>query len=314
VKAYDIITFGDLCVDLIMSGGDIVPRFGQVEQLVDSYDLEMGGSCSIFACQAAKLGLRVGILGCVGDDSFGELIVRRLDECGVDTRYVRVDPALKTGLGIALCKNGDRAILTYPGSLSALRVSDVTDEFLASARHLHYGSFFLHTGLIAHAPAIVQRARNLGLSISLDTNWDPDESWNTTLQATLPLVDVFLPNEQEARYITRRDTLNAAAGELRAQGVKLVAVKRGAAGAEVFAEEGHYARSVMPAEPGGDGIGAGDSFDAGFLAGWLRQLGIERSLALACLCGRGVAGKVGGLEGQPMWDEVAPKIGILEKE
>jgi ribokinase len=310
MKAYDIITFGDLCVDLIMTGGDIVPRFGQAEQLVDAYDLEMGGSCSIFACQAAKLGLRVGILGCVGDDSFGQLILRRLEECGVDTGYIRVDPALKTGLGIALCKDDDRAILTYPGSLSALTLADVTDEFLASARHLHYGSFFLHTGLKPHAPAIVQRARSFGLSISLDTNWDPDESWNSTLEAILPLVDIVLPNDQEARYITRRDSVSAAAVEFQARGVELVAVKRGAGGADVFAAEGHYAQSVAPADPGGDGIGAGDSFDAGFLAGWLKGLGLERSLAIACLCGRGVAGRIGGLEGQPTWDDVASKIGI----
>jgi len=310
VKIYDIVTFGGLCVDLIMSGGDIVPRFGQVEQLVDAYDLEMGGSCSIFACQAAKLGLRVGILGRVGADSFGRLILERLAACGVDTGSVRVDPTLKTGLGLALCQDGDRAILTYLGSLSALRVDDVTDEFLASARHLHYGSFFLHTGLKPHAWAIVRRARDLGLSVSLDTNWDPEEKWNSTLHEILPMVDVLLPNEQEACYISRRDSLSEAAAELRRQGVPLVVVKRGAAGAEVFTAEGHTRREVPPAEAGGDSIGAGDSFDAGFLAGWLRGWDVERSLAAACLCGRSVAGSVGGLQGQPSWDAIVSSINL----
>lgn len=308
MKTYDVITFGDLCVDLIMTGGDIVPRFGQVEQLVDAYDLEMGGSCSIFACQAAKLGLRVGILGRVGDDSFGHLILQRLAACGVDTGYVRVDPSLKTGLGVALCNDGDRAILTYLGSLSALTVDDVSDEFLASARHLHYGSFFLHTGLKSHAPAIVQRARRFGLTISLDTNWDPEETWNSTLQATLRFVDVFLPNEQEMRHISRCASLRAAAAALRQQGVPLIAVKRGAEGAEAFSAEGHTVCSVQPADEGGDSIGAGDSFDAGFLTGRLRGLDLERSLEIACLCGRAVAGSVGGLAGQPAWDDVTAKM------
>ena len=113
--AYDVITFGDLCVDLIVSGGDIVPRFGQAEQLVGDYTLEMGGSCCIFACQAARLGLRTAVLGRVGDDGFGRLIVQRLRAYGVDTRHVAVDPAIKTGLGIALCRQDDRAILTYMG-------------------------------------------------------------------------------------------------------------------------------------------------------------------------------------------------------
>src|SRR3990172_649068 len=158
-KSFDIITFGDMCVDLIMTGEDVVPEFGQVEKLVSDYEVEMGGSCCIFACQAAKLGLKVGILGRVGADDFGSLILRRLSESGVDTRHVIVDPTIKTGLGVALCKKNDRAILTYIGTLNAVYPEDVTDEFLASARHLHHGSFFLHTNLRPHLPAIFNRAR-----------------------------------------------------------------------------------------------------------------------------------------------------------
>ena len=219
---YDIVTLGDMCVDLIVSGEDVVPRFGQVEKLVDDYALEMGGSCCLFACQAAKLGLRVGILGRVGDDSFGRLALRRLQECGVDTGHVIVDPTLKTGLGVALCQaceeTGDRAILTYLGSLCALQPDDVTDAFLASARHLHHGSFFLQTGLRPHVADLFARARALGLSTSLDPNWDPDEQWNSTLIDALPLTDVFLPNDQEALHISRRSTLQEAAAWLRDRG------------------------------------------------------------------------------------------------
>ena len=93
-RAYDVITVGDTCADLILSGTDVVPRFGQVEKLVDGYEVEMGGSCCIFACQASKLGLRAGILGRVGNDGFGRLIVSRLSECGVDTNHMIVDPDL----------------------------------------------------------------------------------------------------------------------------------------------------------------------------------------------------------------------------
>jgi len=308
-RPYDVITFGDLCVDLIMTGADVVPQFGQVEKLVGDYVLEMGGSCSIFACQAAKLGLRVGILGRVGDDGFGRLILGRLDESGVDTRHVVVDPSLKTGLGIALCQGDDRAILTYMGSINALSPDEVTDEFLASARHLHYGSFFLHTGLVAHAPDILRRARALGLSISLDTNWDPDERWNSTLEAMLPLTDLFMPNEQEARYISGQGDLDAAVAWAQEKGVPLVALKLGADGAQLYAKGERFTCTVRPAT-GGDGVGAGDSFDAGFLAGWLRGLPMEQCLEIACECGRSVAGAVGGLEGQPTWGMVCQTLGI----
>jgi len=308
-----VITFGDMCVDLIVTGADVVPRFGQVEKLVDDYTVEMGGSCCILACQAARLGLRVGILGRVGDDGFGRLVLRRLDECGVDTRHVIVDPTLKTGLGIALCRGSDRAILTYLGSLCAVEPDDVTDEFLASARHLHHGSFFLHTRLLPHMPDIFRRARELGLTTSLDTNWDPDERWNSTLADVLPLTDVFMPNEQEALYISGCASLEGAVTRLRAQGVPIVTVKRGADGARAYygQESQRTAMSECTVTPatGGDSIGAGDSFDAGFLAGWLRGLPVSRCLDIGCYCGRSVAGAIGGLQGQPTWETVSQLAG-----
>jgi sugar/nucleoside kinase (ribokinase family) len=309
-KTYDVLTFGDLCVDLIVSGGEIVPRFGQVEQLVERYALELGGSCSLFACQAAKLGLRAGLLGRVGDDDFGRLIVRRLDESGVDTRHVRVDPALKTGLGIALCTEDDRAILTYVGSIAALEPGDVDEALLASARHLHYGSFFLHSGLRPHAPAILSRARALGLSTSLDTNWDPDERWNSTLAEVLPLVDVLMPNEHELLGLTGQSSVEQGVARLRALGLPLVAVKQGAKGALLCDAERSYRCTVRPVPPGGDSVGAGDSFDAGFLAGWLRGLPLQQCLEIGCTCGRAVAGAVGGLRGQPTWDDIVRDLDL----
>lgn len=299
-KEYDIITFGDMCVDLILSGGDIVPRFGQVEQLVDAYTLEMGGSTCIFACQAARLGIKTAILGKVGPDSFGQLILQRLRECGVATQHVVVDASLKTGLGVALCKENDRAILTYLGSLNALTMKDVDAAFINVARHLHHGSYFLLDKLQPHIPAILYQAKHSGLTTSLDTNWDPDESWNGTLVQALAHTDVFLPNLQELLQIARTDSLEAGIEAIHNQGVKLVAVKLGEHGACVSDGEQIYRCTVAPVT-GGDSVGAGDSFDAGFLAGWLRGLPLPDCLQLGCDCGRSVAGKVGGLAGQLAW-------------
>ena len=143
-RACDILVFGDTCVDLILRDGDIVPRFGQAEQLVNDYAIEMGGACCIFAVQAAKLGMKVALLGKVGADAFGQLILDTLNAAGVDTRLVEVDASLRTGLTAHLVDGHDRAMLTYGGSVSALTEEDVTDVILASARHLHYGSLYLH--------------------------------------------------------------------------------------------------------------------------------------------------------------------------
>lgn len=301
-RPYDVITFGDLNVDLIITGDDVVPQFGQAEKLVGDYTLEMGGSCSIFACQAARLGLKTAILGKVGDDEFGRLVLQRLEQAGVDTCFVQVDPALKTGIGVALCQQNDRAILTYMGSINALTPQDVTPEFLGLARHLHHGSFYLHTGL---RPAIVQifrQARELGLTISLDTNWDPEEKWHTGLDEALPLVDLFLPNEPELLLISAESTLETAAAKMERVGVKTTVVKQGSKGATVFMGGRKLERRVIPVS-GGDSVGAGDSFDAGYLAGWLRGFAPERCLEMACACGRSVASRRGGLAGQLTWEQ-----------
>ena len=296
-KPFDVVVFGDTCVDLILRDDDVVPQFGQVEKLVADYDLEMGGSCCIFAAQAAKLGLRVALLGRVGADAFGQLIVDTLSAAGVDTRYIIIDSSLRTGITAHLVRRDDRAMLTHPGSLSALSIEDVSDELLRSARHLHYGSLYLQTGLLPHWIDILRRAKSLGLTTSLDTNWDPDRVWDYGLARALPHVDILLPNEQEAIHLSGQADAEAACAHLRAL-VPLLVVKRDLAGALAWHGGESYAQAVPPAVAGGDGIGAGDSFDAGFLAGWLAGLPAQTCLAIACACGRAAAGAVGGTAGQ----------------
>ena len=297
-RQFDVITIADTCVDLIVDTGDVMPRFGQVEQWVPDYYLEMGGSNCIFACQAAKLGLRVAVLGYVGDDAYGQLVLRRLRESGVDTRYMRVTSELKTGLGIALNRGGDRAILTYAGTLNAVRPDDVTDQFLHSGRHFHLGSYYLLTNLIPAFPRIVGRARQLGLSVSVDTNWDPDETWDGSLKETLSQADLFFPNEQEALAITGASAVDEALSLLTEQ-VPIVAIKLGERGVLV-GHLGERARvRVESVTQPVDTIGAGDNFDAGFLAAWLRGHTPVECAAIGNACGRATLETRGGILGQP---------------
>jgi ribokinase len=297
-RDYGILTVGDMCVDLVVDLGRTEPQFGQAEQWVPNYTLEMGGSACIFACQAAKLGLRVAVIGRVGDDAFGHLAVQRLGESGVDTRHVQVEPGLKTGLGLALCRAaGDRAILTYAGSINAVYPDDLTDDLLQRARHLHYCSYYLQTNLLPAVPAIFRRARALDLSISLDSNWDPEGRWEGGLAEALSLSDLFLPNEQEALAIGRADRLEDSLVSLASAG-PVVAVKRGELGALVAAGATRWAVPVEPVEAIADTIGAGDSFDAGFVAAWLAGKSLEVCAAVGNACGRASTQARGGIQGQ----------------
>jgi ribokinase len=304
-REYDILTIGDMNVDLVFDLGDTVPRFEQVEQWVPDYFQEMGGSACIFACQAAKLGMRVAILGRVGNDSYGKLMLRRLGESGVDTRFVRVDPRLKTGLSLALCRsNGDRAMLTYAGSLNAVYPEDISDDFLSLGRHMHYCSYYLQTNLLPMVPDILQRSKKLGLSVSIDTNWDPAETWNGGLRTCLSMADVFLPNEREALAITHCGALSDAVHHL-VELVPLTVVKMGAEGVLVAERERQFTVPVDIVTHPMDTVGAGDSFDGGFIAAWLRGLPLEACAAVGNTCGRANTLARGGIEGQ-LWQGNVP--------
>lgn len=322
---YDILVVGDLNADLVLTG-EAEPRYGQVEQLLDDASLLLGSSAGIFACGAARLGLRVAFAGLVGDDDIGRMLLRELAACGVDTRFITVDPAVKTGLTVILSRRADRALLTYTGSIAALRYAHVAralhgieagsggDTYGRSvlrpygitdapppARHLHLGSFYMLDGLRPDVPRLFAEARALGMSVSLDTNYDPHERWEGGIAEALAHVDVFLPNEAELCGIGRHQAWEAALEGVAAR-VPLVAVKRGEAGAT--ARRGaERIDSAAPQVAAIDATGAGDSFDAGFVYGHLAGWDLERSLRLACVCGALSTRAAGGTAAQPTLDE-----------
>ncbi len=302
----DVITIADLCADLILSGEDVVPEFSQVEKIVPRYALRMGGSCSIFACQCAKLGARTSVVGALGLDGFGDLIMATLERAGVLTDQVRRDEAISTGLTVILAAPDDRAMLTCLGGIDVVDGSYLSEGTLRGARHLHIGSYFLLQRLQPHLPQIARTARSLGLSISLDTNWDPANTWQSGLPQLLPLVDVLLPNEAEAMAIAGTSSVESAAEAL-AQIVDTVVIKRGRHGALI--RQGDTAIAVdSPAVDVVDTVGAGDSFDAGFIASHLRGESLEQSARCACICGALSTRAAGGEEGQATREEVMREL------
>jgi sugar/nucleoside kinase (ribokinase family) len=300
----DILVAGEINPDLILTG-DVTPEFGQVEKLVDDATLAIGSSSAIFACGAARLGLQVRFIGVCGDDAFGRFMLAEMQKRAVDVSGVIIRKAGRTGLSVILARHADRAILTHPGLIPALRAEDIPEAALRAARHLHVASFFLQTGLQSGLPDLFQRAHALGLSTSLDPNWDPSGEWRG-FDELLRLVDVFLPNEHEAKAIARADDL-AAALEYLASRSRIVAVKRGADGAALQTREVTISLPPLPVEVA-DTIGAGDSFDAGFLYGFLKDWDLEKSLQLAAACGALSAQKRGGTDGQPTLEEALQRV------
>ncbi len=299
-RPFDLVVVGDVNADLILRG-DVTPVFGQVEKLLDDAELVIGGSATIFACGAARLGLRVAFVGKVGDDVFGHFMLDALNLRGIDTAGVVRDPVVKTGLTVILSRGQDRAMLTYAGTIGALRYDEIDLEFLSLARHLHMGSYFLLENLLPDAPRLFAEAQRRGLTVSLDTNYDPAERWQSGIEETLRHVDIFLPNATELTAIMQEANWRTALAKA-AAGVPTVVAKLGADGAAVQ-QGAHFlhqpVRAAADAPTVVDTTGAGDSFDAGFVYGHLAGWPLERTLALAMACGASSVQAAGGTASQP---------------
>ena len=296
---FDILVAGEINPDLIFSG-NVLPEFGQVEKLVDSAVLAIGSSSAIFACGAARLGLNVGFIGMCGEDVFGRFMLDEMQKRGVDVSHVIVRADRPTGICVILNQGSDRAILTHLGSIADLRSSEIPESLLRQSRHLHVASYFLQTNLQPDLPALFQHAHSLGLTTSLDANYDPSEKW-LGFDELLSTTNIFLPNKTEALSITQTNDVESASKQLAGKS-ELVAIKLGPDGALACKQNKiTHAKSLELNVV--DAVGAGDSFDAGFIFGYLNKWSLERSLRLACVCGALSTQRAGGTEGQPTLEE-----------
>ena len=265
--AVRVLVVGDANVDLVLRG-DVVPRFGQAEQLLDSADLTLGSSAGIVAHGLARLGIPTALAATVGDDEFGRLTRGWLSAAGVDISPLGVHPTLPTGLSVILSASADRSILTLLGSIPTL-TGDAVLAAVRGASHVHFASYFLLPELSGQLPIVLQSLRARGITTSLDTNWDPAEKW-VGLAAVLPLVDVLLPNLEELRAIA--GSLGVLGGSdddlarrLAGLGPRVV-VKAGRAGGWSVTADSPIVRAAGLVLDARDTTGAGDSFDAGYLA------------------------------------------------
>jgi len=298
---FDLLVVGEINPDLILQGTDIAPAFGQAEKLVEDAVLTIGSSSVIMACGAARLGLRTAFIGLVGEDEFGRFMLRSMREREIDTSACVVDATQRTGMSVILSRPDDRAILTYSGAIGALCAAQIDDDVLRRASHLHVGSYFLLDALRPDLPALFERAHNLGLTTSLDTNWDPSGHWDGGLERVLDRCDLFLPNEAEALLIARCESLDNAAARL-SERVPTLAIKQGAQGARAW-QAGRTVHASALSVQVVDTTGAGDSFDAGFLYGYLQGWPLDQTLRLACACGSLSTRYPGGTDGQPTLNE-----------
>lgn len=260
---YDAIVIGELNVDLILNHIATFPQIGK-EVLAQDMQVTLGSSSAIFGSNLSSLGAKVLFKGVTGQDTFGDFVIKELTDKGVDTSAIVQDEQLKTGATVAINFGNDRAMVTYPGAMEHHGADDVDPDLLRRAKHLHISSVFLQPALKYNLTKLLRKAKSCGLTTSLDTQWDPAEKWDLDLPSILPYVDVFLPNEAELFWLTRQTTIDEAIFLLH-EYTKVIAVKMGSKGSAVYhAGTTRYMPAFLNPHVV-DAIGAGDSFNAGFI-------------------------------------------------
>lgn len=308
MKKYDVLVLGELNADLILNNIEGFPTIG-TEILSRDMQLVMGSSSAIFACNLSVLGAKVAFLGKMGIDVFGNLVEASLKEKGVSTEFVIKDKELLTGVSVAMNYGEDRAMVTYPGAMESLSAEDVSDEVLKSAKHLHISSIFLQPLVLRDLKNIFSRAKSLGLTTSLDTQWDPSENWDFNMEEVLPYVDVFLPNKKEFLSLTRSKSKEQ--GVLKVSSFSnTIVIKDGANGSYQYCKGEMIEKLPFLNNQVIDCIGAGDSFNAGYIKRYVEGFGKEDCLEYGNLCGAvntTCAGGTGAFKSLDLVQEIANK-------
>jgi sugar/nucleoside kinase (ribokinase family) len=290
----DVCVVGEINPDLILYG---LPQRLKPEQeyLIEGFRLTLGSSSAIFAHNLSVLGTRVGMISKIGADPLGKTAFDSLAKAGVDVTHVlAASSATSTGLTVILAQPEQRFILTYPGTMFELSYEDLDLNYIFSARHLHLSSYFLHKALRPRIADLFRAAKAKGLSTSLDTNDDPEDKWSGDLTNVLPFVDILFPNEREAKKIAATDDLERAVRKL-SQVCGAVVVKLGPKGAIARKGSEEWRREATPATVV-DSVGAGDSFDAGYIHRFLQGATPQQCLEYAAVAGALSTTREGGTE------------------
>jgi sugar/nucleoside kinase (ribokinase family) len=285
--ASPVLNVGILVADIFVPPIERLPAAGELVS-TEEFLVQPGGCAANTAIVLGRLGVRASVVGRVGDDLFGELVLGYLQERGVDTSAALRTAGRGTSKTVALSVVGDdrRFIHTF-GANGSLTARDVSDEALGAAKVVHVGGYLVLPGLEQSALAErFRHARASGAQTVLDVVV-PYEHEHLTLDAVgelLPVADYFLPNEDEARALTGERDVRAQAERIAGAGARTVVIKRGADGAYVRSGDTVFELPAPPVEAV-EPSGAGDAFAAGLIVGILEGWSLERSVRYASVVG-----------------------------
>ena len=282
-KEFDVLVAGELNVDIILNNIQAFPEIGK-EILANDMSVVLGSSSAILASNLSSLRTRVAFTGKTGKDVFSEIVFGSLNRRGVDCSRIIRDERYPTGATIVLNYGQDRANITFPGAMNHFGINDIDFEFLSRAKHLHFSSCFIQPEMKKSLPELFRMAKKAGLTTSMDPQWDPEEKWELPLEELMPYVDVFMPNIMELKYITGEKTLEDAVRKL-SKLANILVVKNGEEGAWLWDGKSLSHQPAFKNEQVVDCIGAGDSFNAGFLSEYVKKSSLKKCMETGALMG-----------------------------
>ncbi|MCI4442259.1 MAG: carbohydrate kinase family protein [Lentimicrobium sp.] len=264
MKKYDVVAIGELNVDLILNGIKGSVEIGK-EIFANDMLLTLGSSTAIFAANVSSLGSKTAFVGMIGKDSFGQLVKDSLVSKGVSTDFIIETEKYATGVTVGMSYGEERAMVTYQGPMDVMTFDDIDKSVFEQTKHIHISSVFFQAGLKHDLVKILKYATEKGITTSLDVQWDPSEKWDFDYNAILPYVTVFMPNETEITLLTHSESLDEAIEKVKPL-INICVIKQGNKGSILLQKgsESVFLTSFLNTQVV-DAIGAGDSFNSGFI-------------------------------------------------
>jgi sugar/nucleoside kinase (ribokinase family) len=281
----DCLSVGILVADHGCVPIDHAPAAGELV-LTDGLSLSIGGCAANAAIDLARVGVKVGVVGSVGQDVFGQFIVETLESGGVETNSVRRLTGVGTsGTLIVNVRGQDRRFVHTMGANARFTAANIPLERVRAAKVLYVGGYLLMPALVAEELAeVFRQARRWGVKTVLDIVLPGPGDHLSQLAPVLRETDLFLPNTDEAAAITGLTDPRAQAARFREAGAGTVVITCGGEGTVLVSETDRLHAGIYPVNYVG-GTGAGDAFDAGYIAGLLAGCDARGCLAWASALG-----------------------------
>lgn len=295
-KIWDAYVYGDVNIDLVIPDVDSLPAPGQ-EVETEVMETFVGGGAALFTLGLGKLGLRPVFQGSVGNDCYGAFILEEVRKNNVDDSLITISETEKTGISISFTNKNDRSFLTYRGTNAGLDIMQADVEKIARAGHIHitgYEGKKNHDRYLAFLKKIKEKTDT---TVSLDVGWDPTGAWSQDIYQLFPYIDVLFMNETESVHYSRMSAPREAAEEFAKKG-PIAVMKLGSKGS-IAVQEGRFYEAASYKVEAVDTTGAGDSFNAGFIYGFIKKKSISECLCYGNGCGALSVTALGGNSGFP---------------